>query len=143
MTDLPPSLAPAAYIPFTALAWPSGEDSVAVGPDTPLPVTAAFGAAVSTPLAGTASSSMIVGPFTPDLGRPIWLTLSGSWSGRVQVKRSVDGGTTKLALTAAGINWGKFTTNACEPVAEESQQGATYYLDVVLASGSLDYEVAQ
>ncbi|OJW72756.1 MAG: hypothetical protein BGO57_16100 [Sphingomonadales bacterium 63-6] len=143
MTDLPPSLAPAAYIPFTALAWPSGEDSVAVGPDAPLPVAATFGAATSTPLSGTVSSSGIVGPFTPDLGRPIWLTLSGSWKGSVQVKRSVDAGTTKLALTAAGIIWGKFTANACEPVAEESLQGATYYLDITLVSGSLTYEVAQ
>lgn len=143
MSDLPPSLAPAAYIPFTALAWPSGEDSVAVGPEAPLPVTNAFGEAVSMPLTGTATSSVIAGPFTPDLGRPIWLTLSGSWRGSVQVKRSVDAGATKLALTAAGTAWGRFTANACEPVAEESRQGATYYLDIVLVSGSLDYEVAQ
>ena len=143
MSELPPSLAPAAYIPFTALACPAGEESLAVGPDAPLPVTASFGSATSTPLGGTASSSTVAGPFTPDLGRSIWLTLSGTWSGSVEVKRSVDGGTTKLPLTAGGVAWSKFTANACEPVAEESRQDATYYLDIALVSGSLDYEVAQ
>lgn len=143
MSVLPPSLAPAAYIPFTALACPDGDGSVAVGPGNPLPVTASFGPAASSPLTGTTGTSGVLGPFEPDPGRPIHLTLSGTWSGSVQVMRSTDGGTTKHPLTVAGIGWASFTANCCEPVAEESEDGAEYYLDVALASGTLAYRVSQ
>lgn len=98
----------------------------------------------ATALAGsTSSSATTLGPFTPALGRPIWLSLSGTWSGTVTVKRSADGGTTRLPLTAGGMAWGIFTANACEQVAEPSESGETYYLDVALASGTLTYRVAQ
>jgi hypothetical protein len=59
------------------------------------------------------------------------------------VKRSVDDGDTKLPLTVGGLPWAAFTGNACEPVAEESESGAAYYLDVTLASGTLTYRLAQ
>lgn len=144
MPALPPLAAPAGYVPFTALAVSAGEaGSVAVGPGVPLPVAAAFGPAASSPLSGSASASTVAGPFLPELGRPIWLTLSGAWSGTVQVKRSVDGGATLHPVTAGGEAWGTFAGNACEPVALESSADAAYYLDIALISGSLDYEVAQ
>lgn len=144
MSILPPCDAPAAYIPFTAIACPdAGNQSIPVGPGAPLPVETSFGPATSTAIAGTASASMIAGPFIPQLGRPIWLTLDGTWSGTVCIKRSTDGGTTSHGLTVAGEAWAEFSQNANEAVAIESSTAATYYLDIVLASGSLTYEVAQ
>ena len=110
----------------------------------PLPVTMQNPApATSTPLTGTANASTTVGPFTPQLARAIWISLSGTWTGTVQVLRSTDGGATKLPLTVAGASWGSFTANCNEPVAEESDAAATYYLSITLASGSVTYRVAQ
>ena len=95
------------------------------------------------PLSGNAVATGVVGPFTPKLGRAIWLALSGTWTGTVTVKRSADGGTTKLPLTAGGQPWAVFTANAYEQIVEETEDGATYYLDVTLASGTLTYRVSQ
>ena len=79
----------------------------------------------------------------PRLGRPIWLALSGTWTGSVALKRSTDGGATKLPLTAGGSAWGVFTGNACEQVIEESEAGAAYYLAVTVVSGTVAYRVSQ
>lgn len=97
----------------------------------------------STPLTGTASASTVVGPFTPQLARDIILTLSGTWTGAVVVKRSVDGGTTKLPLTVGGSSWGSYAANCQEPVWLETEAGATYYLDITIATGTLAYRMAQ
>lgn len=141
----PPITAPAGYYPPFAIAFADeGGDGQVVGTASPLPVTLVPDEPeTSTPLAGSASASGVLGPFTPAPDRPIWLSLSGTWSGSVSVKRSVDGGTNKLPLTAGGLPWAAFTSNACEPVAEESAAGATYYLDVTLTSGTLAYRLAQ
>jgi hypothetical protein len=71
------------------------------------------------------------------------LTLSGTWAGTVKLLRSVDGGTTRLPVTAAGQPYGTFTGNICEPVWEESEAAALLYLDVILSSGSLSYRMGQ
>ena len=144
MPALPASVPPASYIPFTALAVPAaGEESTAVDRSAPLPVTTTFAAAGNAPLAGEASTSALVGPFAPELGRAIWLTLAGDWAGTVTVKRSVDGGATSHGLTAGGISWGVFSANACEQVAQETDARAQYYLDISIVAGTLAYEVAQ
>jgi hypothetical protein len=78
-----------------------------------------------------------------DLGRPIWVSLSGGWTGTVEVLRSTNGGTTMLPLTAGGERWGRFTANANEAIAEESEAGTTYYLATTLQTGTLTYRVAQ
>lgn len=103
---------------------------------------AALGA-TSAALAGTTSATATLGPFTPQLARSIWLTLSGAWTGSAQLLRSTDAGVTKLPLTIAGQPWGAFTANANEPVGEETCAGATYYLAVTLTTGTLTYRVAQ
>lgn len=141
----PPSIdAPASFVPQQAIAFgPSGGQAVAVDAANPLPIVVRPVAAQSTPLAGSAGASGSIGPFQPELGRAIWLTLSGSWTGTVTVKRSVDGGATTQGLTIGGANWAVFAGNANEPVAEESEAAARYYLDVVLTSGTLAYRVAQ
>lgn len=108
----------------------------------PLPVaTVPPGAAA--PLTGTATATGSFGPFTAAQGRPIVITLAGTWTGSVTVQRSVDGGATRRPLTVGGQPWGSFTGNVCEPVWEEFEDGTTFYLAVTLASGSLTYRLAQ
>lgn len=135
--------APGGFAPFTAVSFANGAGkAVTVEDQTPLPVTLAPAGPV-TPLAGTASASTMAGPFVPVLGRPIVVTLAGDWSGTVTLLRSVDGGTTKLPLTIGGLPWAVFSGNANEPVAEEREPGATYYLDFDRVSGTLSYRVSQ
>ena len=135
---------PAGFVPQYALAFGAVDGpAVAVHAANPLPVRAVQQAAAASALAGTLSASDTVGPFVPDLGRAIWISLSGSWSGTVDVLRSVDGGATKLPLTIGGERWGRFGGNANEAVADESEAGATYYLAVALQAGTLTYRVAQ
>ncbi|MEY4953541.1 MAG: hypothetical protein RL299_1965 [Pseudomonadota bacterium] len=133
---------PAGYVLTRAVAFADVDGTlVPVDANTPLPVT--LGRTPTTALAGTASTTSVVGPYQPALGRPVMLTLTGTWSGTVRVTRSVDGGTTRQALTVAGSAWGQFSANACEAVWEESESAAALYLDITLASGSVTYRMAQ
>lgn len=133
---------PANYIPVQALSFAQVDgNSGLVSADLPLPVTTIR--AANPPLAGVATTAGQVGPFVPAAGRPVMISLSGTWSGTVRVLRSVDAGTTRLPLTVAGEAWGEFTANACEGVWEEYEDNARLYLDITLASGSLTYRVAQ
>ena len=135
---------PARSIPPAALAFGArNADATFVDAAHPLPVAEVLLAAGSTALAGSASETGVLGPFAPVLGRSLWLTLAGTWSGSVQVRRSADGGTTKHALTAGGEAWGAFTSNACEQVSLPTEAGETYYLDVTLVSGALTYRLSQ
>jgi len=135
---------PARSIPPAALAFGArNADATFVDAAHPLPVAQVLVAAGSTPFAGTIAETGVAGPFTPVPGRSIWLTLAGTWSGSVQVRRSVDEGATSHPLTAGGEAWGAFTANACEQVALPTEAGESYYLDVTLASGELAYRLAQ
>ena len=71
------------------------------------------------------------------------LTLAGPWTGTVKLLRSVEGGTTKLPLTAASLPYASYTGNVCEPVWEESEAAAVFFLDVTLNSGTLNYRMGQ
>lgn len=133
---------PAGYAVTRAVAFADVDGSMLpVAASTPLPVT--LGSAATTPLAGTATTTATVGPYQPALGRPVMLVLTGTWTGLVRVLRSVDGGTTRQALTVAGSAWAQFSANVCEAVWEESESAATLYLDITLASGSVTYRMAQ
>jgi hypothetical protein len=139
-----PILAPAGYVPEHAVAFGSqGGPATPVDLANPLPVALTLATAVSAALSGSATTSASVGPFIPQLGRAIWITLAGTWTGSVQVMRSNDGGATLLPLTAGGAPWGGFTTNCNEPVAEETVAAATYYLAIAIASGTVSYRIAQ
>lgn len=148
MNDPIPVRTPGGFAPAFALgqAGPDGH-LLLVSADNPLPVTGGSGAAAPapapTPLAGATSVSNVVGPFDPVPGRPVYLQLSGTWQGRVQVLRSVDGGATKVPLTVAGQHWGVFTGPSCEPVWEEGDAAARLYLDLQPASGTIAYRVSQ
>lgn len=140
-----PIQSPASYVPSRAAAFSDVDGtSILVSATSPMPVTLAAASGGSpTPLAGSASTSAILGPFQPALDRGIMLALSGTWSGTVKVLRSTDGGTTKLPLTLAGASWAQYTANCCEAVWEESESAARLWLDVTLTSGTLTYRFGQ
>lgn len=98
---------------------------------------------VDAALAGNTAVSAVVGPFNPVEGVPMVLTLTGTWTGSVTVKRSTDAGVTKLALTDKGAAYAVFTANCNEPIAEESEGEARWYLDIVRTTGTIDYRLAQ
>jgi hypothetical protein len=134
ITGLPLS-APGGYVTPTAISLVDGDGGARpVSGSEPLPVA---------PLAGTASTAETAWPYVPVLGRAIVLTLAGSWTGRVTVLRSIDGGTSRLPLTVGGQPWATFTANANEAVAEESVSGATYYLQLAPSTGTISYRVQQ
>jgi hypothetical protein len=140
---------PARYAPGVALNYadPQG-NAVTVSQSAPLPVTlAATAGGGSTspqpPLTGTASAALTAGPFVPQPGKPLVLTLRGTWTGNVQLLRSIDGGATKLPVTLAGAPWASYSANVCEPVWEENEANAAFYLQLVPASGAIQYRLAQ
>ena len=135
---------PAGFVPTQAITY-ALTDGTAMVVDAahPLPIAEAVGAASSTALTGSTAASGSFGPFVPQLGRAIRLTTAGTWSGTVQLLRSIDGGTTRLPLTAGGFAWGSYTANVNEAVAVETEAGATYHVGVTLTGGTLSYRVAQ
>lgn len=144
MTTSPIIDAPGGFVPEVAITFGArAEPSRTVNRDTPLPVQTGFAPAASTALAGSASASAVLGPFTPDLGRPIWVTLAGDWTGSVTVQRSTDNGTTLRPLTVAGATWANFTGNVQEPIGDESVDGASWWLAFQRTAGTLTYEVRQ
>lgn len=115
--------------------------SVTVANAAPLAVSISPPATAA--LAGSASASAVVGPFTPVLGRAAVLMLSGSWAGTIKVSRSTDAGATRQPLTVAGLPWAQFSANACEAVWEESDPTARLYLEITLTSGTVNYRLSQ
>lgn len=116
-----------------------------VGRTNPLPTSEGpLAPATSTALAGTASpGTTVVGPFTPQLGRGIRVTLRGTWSGTFAVGTSIDACSTISPLTIAGTTWGSFTGSANEVVDIPSLAGVVYCATATVSSGSLSYGVRQ
>jgi hypothetical protein len=142
MTKYPIS-PPASYVTPTAIGFAdSVGDLSLVGAATPLPVTAARGAAPA-PLAGQTGQAVVAGPFVPLLDVPIHLELGGVWAGQVALQRSSDGGTTRRGVTCGGLPWASFTGNANEVVWQEGEQGASLYLNIAVTSGTVSYRLSQ
>lgn len=135
---------PAAYAPQFAIAFGTvGGDATAVDQNTPLPVETRMrqAAAASSPVAGTMNASGSSAAFTPELGRPIWVRLSGSWMGMVTLERRIGTGAWyPVTLGGETLAW---TANRNEPACEESVVGAQYRLNFARTSGALDHEVLQ
>ena len=143
MTRKYPISLPTSYVAPSAIGFAdSAGDLALVGDNQPLPVTQGRSEAPA-PLAGQTNQSTIVGPFLPLADAPIHLEISGTWSGRAELQRSTDGGVTRRALTAGGMPWATFTGNVNEPVWQEGERGATFYLAITLDSGTLAYRVSQ
>ena len=140
-----PVTAPAGFAPLAAIGFTQADATLSpVSDSAPLPVVVRADAGATAPaLSGTASSSGTFGPFAPAPGRPVILSLSGTWTGTVRLLRSTDGGANQLPLTVGGLPWASFTANCCEAVWEESAKGAELYLNVALTSGTLSYRVEQ
>ena len=148
-----PIKTPAGYVPAFALGFsgPEGELEivestkplpVAIAATDPLAVRPEFALAPS-PLEGTSAASVLVGPFVPVAGRPVVLSLAGTWEGAVQLMRSTDGGVTLHPVTVGGFAWGYYTANACEPVWDEQEAVAQLHIDITLISGTISYRIAQ
>ena len=143
MAEIVPAEAPAGFVPLTALALPDANGNcLPVTADRPLPVASARSAAPA-PLTGTASAPRLAGPFAPLRDAPVYLVLSGSWTGEVRLMRSTDGGTTRHPLTLGGQEWARFTANLCEALWQEGESGATLWLDCAPTSGTIAYRVSQ
>ncbi|MCB2048918.1 MAG: hypothetical protein KDE32_11930 [Novosphingobium sp.] len=148
-----PIKTPAGYVPAFALGYPGPQGELEiVDSSKPLPVSISstdplavtpYSDPAPVPLAGSAPSSIVAGPYAPVSGRPVMITLAGTWQGTVQIMRSTDGGATKHPVTVGGFSWGRYTTNVCEPCWEEQEAGAQLYLDISLVSGAVDYRIAQ
>lgn len=145
MTNKPVKV-PSGFAPAFALGIADEAGNLAlIGSQMPLPVVqvAAAPPVAIAPLAGSASANQVAGPFAPVAGVPVMLQLGGTWTGTVQVARSVDGGLTFHSLTVGGLPWARFTANVCEPVWDEAEAGAQLYLDIAVDSGTLTYRVSQ
>jgi hypothetical protein len=138
-----PIIAPACYTPVFAVTYADGDSGTqVVSSSRPLPVAPIV---VDKPLAmsGNVTESGQLGPLTVLPRLPVMLMLAGTWTGTVTLLRSFDGGATRGRLTALGQAYGQFSTNICEPVWEEAEDGVTLYLDIALQSGSLTYRMGQ
>lgn len=134
---------PSSYVTAVAAGYADAEGNlVLVDAATPLPIAAVRGVAPE-PLQGSATQSLVAGPFEPLADAPVHLELGGDWSGRVELHRSADGGTTRSPVTAGGQPWAQFESNVNEVIWQEAERGATLYLDIQLVSGTLSYRVSQ
>lgn len=141
--SLVPVQPPAGYVPVSALAYTLADGSAQyVAAATPLPVQPVTPAG-SAPFSGTLAGAQTSAPYAPEPGRPVMLALSGSWTGQIQVTRSVDGGTTRLPLSLGGQPWAQFRGNCCEIVWEEVEPGAALYLESALTTGTANFRVSQ
>lgn len=133
---------PAGFAPAYAVGFSDTGGQLALVSDAaPLPVTLAAPAPI--PLTGQSAASEVVGPFVPAAGRVIVVTLDGEWEGWVRLLRSTDGGLTKVPLRAGGLPWAEYSEPGTEQAWLETEEGASFYLDIALTSGSLTYRVSQ
>ncbi len=145
MADKLSVTSPGRYVAPTALGFADAAGELVVVTATePLPVAVSeTRSAPPAPLSGRAVQSAIVGPYVPVPDQPIHLQLSGTWQGTVALERSVDGGATRQGLTVGGAEWAVFTGNANEPVWQEADAAASFWLNLQIASGEITYRVSQ
>lgn len=138
----PPISVPAGFAPAYATGFADAGGQLAlVSHASPMPVATA--APAPAPLAGQTSASTVAGPFAATVGRSIVITLAGDWSGTARLLRSTDGGATLIPLRVAGDPWAEYRESGCEQAWCETEEGVSFYLEVTLVSGTLDYRVSQ
>jgi hypothetical protein len=142
MPDPSPITAPAGYATAYAVGYADpAENLILVSESERLPVAAAAPAQAA--MVGQSSVSTQAGPFHAVPDRVVLVTLGGVWEGTVRLLRSIDGSATLHRLRAAGEPWAEYTQPGCEQAWLETQDGASFYLDIALASGTVDYRVSQ
>lgn len=142
MPDPTPVSLPAGFAPAYAVGFSdAAENLVLVSDSLRLPVAPVPQAPAA--LSGQTSVSLEAGPFDAVPGRVVTVTLGGEWEGTVSLLRSIDGGTTRAALRVAGQPWAIYSVPGCEQAWLESEEGASFYLDIRLVSGTLAYRVSQ
>jgi hypothetical protein len=142
MPNSTPISVPAGYAPAFALGFSDSSANLSVVSEaTRLPV--AMSAAAPAPLAGQSAVSQVVGPFDATAGRTVQVLLDGEWEGKVQLLRSIDGGVTRLPLRVAGTVWAEYTASGLEQAWSETEEGASFYLDIALTSGTVAFRVSQ
>lgn len=142
MSDPTPISAPAGYAPTFALGFADPDVNLSLVSDgRRLPVAVA--APAPAPLVGEASASTLTGPFAATAGRVVTVSLDGEWQGTVRLLRSTDGGVSQSPLRVAGAAWAEYTSSGCEQAWSETEEGASFYLDIALTSGSVTYRVSQ
>lgn len=119
------------------------DEAVPVSDTAPLPVMQTYPVATSVPVSGTATSSGVSGTFSPAMGLPIWLRISGTWTGNVALERSDDDGVTWFAATLYTGDALAWAQNVNAPVTEETVSGAQYRLNMSVSSGTIVYEIRQ
>jgi hypothetical protein len=109
----------------------SAAEGTGFPPSGTSPVTSAFTAA------GQSAA------FIPLAGRPANISIWGTFAASLQLKRSFDGGTTLLPLTAAGVTLYAWTAPASESF-EETESGVEYFLACTgYTSGTVNYRISQ
>jgi len=136
---------PAPYVPLFAMAYTSNTGvAVPISTAVPLPTQLALSAAMCAPLTAVFTATGNSANFTPDLGRPVWVRLSGTWAGSMQLKRSTDGANWYPVTYSDGTVKGVWTGNVNAPITEETCAGAVYRLEcTAYTSGTIAYEVRQ
>jgi hypothetical protein len=111
------------------------------GPNTIGAVNVVTAAATSACLIGTSTGAQVVGPWSPQLGRDIYVELSGTtWpGGTAQLLRSSDGGATRLPLRPADTILGTLTGFGVDQPWAEKGTGITFYLS--LPGTGISYKV--
>jgi hypothetical protein len=133
---------PAGFAPAYAVGYADAAGGLALVSGTaPLPV--AMAAPPPSPVLGEAAGSQMVGPFNATVGRVLVVTLGGEWIGTVRLLRSIDGGATFAPLRVGGAAWAEYTEPGCEQAWIVTEEGASFYLDIALESGSVSYRVSQ
>lgn len=142
MSEPVPIQTPAGYASAMAIGYANeAEHLVLVSAAKPLPVTTS--APAPAPLVGESSANLLAGPFSAVPGRVVTVTLRGTWQGSVRLLRSTDGGATLNPLKIAGEVWAQYSEPGCEQAWFESEEGASFFLDIELASGTISYRVSQ
>lgn len=143
MTSKTPVTPPARFASPSAVGYTDANGDLSlVTSASPLPTYVAKVAGAA-PMAGQASTTALIGPFTPAPGLPVHLLLTGTWTGTISIERSIDDGASRQPLTAGGMPWGRFSVNANEVVWQETDPAAQLYLNATLTAGTVSYRVSQ
>ena len=95
---------------------------------------------------GQSVSAVVFGPFNAVLwGTPLSGTgVAGSFSGTVQLERSLDNGTTWVVVATDGTGTQAIYTTSISVAGMEPEQGALYRFDCTgYVSGTINYRLSQ